>query len=64
MFWPRMSVELKEYISKCDICMAHRTMPGKEPLMQHEFAGPRWELTSVITLGVSYLLSATITVIS
>ena len=22
MYWPRMSSELKEYISKCDICMA------------------------------------------
>ena len=23
MYWPRMSSELKEYISKCDVCMAH-----------------------------------------
>ena len=27
MYWPRMSSELKEYISKCDVCMAHRSMP-------------------------------------
>ena len=37
MYWPRMSCELKEYISKCDICMAHRTAPGRELIMQHEF---------------------------
>ena len=47
MFWPRMSVELKEYISKCDICMAHRTTLGREPLMQHEFAARPWAKVGV-----------------
>lgn len=42
MFWPRMSVELKEYISKCDVCMAHRTAQVKEPIVQHEFAARPW----------------------
>ncbi len=42
MYWPRMSTELKEYISKCDICMAHRASPGKEPIQQHEFAARPW----------------------
>ena len=42
MFWPRMSSELKEYISKCDLCMAHRSSQGKEPIVQHEFAARPW----------------------
>ena len=42
MFWPRMSSELKEYIAKCDICMAHRSSPAKEPIVQHEFAARPW----------------------
>ena len=42
MFWPRMSTELKEYISKCDICMAHRPGLAKEPLQQHEFVARPW----------------------
>ena len=42
MFWPRMVTELKEYISKCDICMAYRATPTKEPLLQHEFDGRPW----------------------
>ena len=28
MFWPRMLSEL-EYISKCDVCMAHRSSQGE-----------------------------------
>ena len=42
MFWPRMSAELKEYVAKCDICMAHRCSQGKEPIIQHEFAARPW----------------------
>ena len=42
MFWPCMATELKEYISKCDVCMAHRTSPSKEPIQQHEFAARPW----------------------
>ena len=36
LYWSRMSADLKEYISKCDVCLAHRAEPGKEPLLQHE----------------------------
>ena len=42
MYWPRMSMELKENIRKCDICMAHRAIPGKEPLQQHAFVAHPW----------------------
>ena len=42
MFWPRMSTELKDYVSKCDVCMAYRAQPGKETLQQHEFAARPW----------------------
>ena len=26
MFWPQMTTELREYVSKCDIFLAHRTV--------------------------------------
>jgi transposase InsO family protein len=42
LFWPRMSAELKEYISKCDVCLAYRNSPGKEPLVQHEVVARAW----------------------
>ena len=37
-----MTTELKEYISKCDICFSHRALQCKKPLMQHEFVGRPW----------------------
>ena len=42
MFWPCMSTELKDYVSKCDVCMAYWAQPGKETLQQHKFAARPW----------------------
>ena len=42
MYWPRMSSELKEYISKCDICLAHQSSPPKETIWQHEIIARPW----------------------
>ena len=41
-YWPRMTVQLKEYIQDCDVCLAHRNKEGKEPLAQHDFAARPW----------------------
>ena len=46
MYWPRMTTELKEYIAKCDICLAHRATQSKEPLLQHEFVARPWSKIS------------------
>jgi len=42
MFWPHMTTELKEYISKCDVCLAYRPSPEREPLLQHEVTERPW----------------------
>ena len=42
LYWPWMTTELKEYIAKCDVCMAHRSEQSKEPIQQHEFATRPW----------------------
>ena len=36
LYWPQMSKELKEYISKCDICLTYQSRPGREPILQYE----------------------------
>lgn len=41
-FWPRMTMELKEYISKCEVCLTQRNGQGKEPILQHEFTARPW----------------------
>jgi predicted Fe-S protein YdhL (DUF1289 family) len=36
-FWPRMTTELKEYISKWETCIMHRPAPQRGTMMTHEF---------------------------
>ena len=31
LYWPRMTVELKEYIQHCDVCLAHRNQQERSP---------------------------------
>ena len=31
LYWPRMATELKEYVSKWDVCLVHRSAPGRKP---------------------------------
>ena len=47
MYWPRMSTELKEFISKCDVCLSYRSEQTKEPLEQHCFAARPWSKIGV-----------------
>ena len=42
LYWPRMTVELKEYIQHCGVCLTHRNEQGKEPLARHDFAASPW----------------------
>ena len=42
LYWPRITTEIKEYISRCDVCMTYRTGQGKEPILQHEFIAQPW----------------------
>ena len=36
LFWPRIASDVKDFVSKCDVCLAYRTSQTKEPLLQHE----------------------------
>ena len=47
LYWPRMTTELKEYIAKCDISLAHRSEQCKEPIEQHDFAARPWSKVAV-----------------
>ena len=42
LYWPRMTTEVPEYVSKCEICLAHRDSPGKEPIIQHDIIARPW----------------------
>jgi len=42
LYWPQMTAQLKDYISKCETCLAFRENPAKESLQQHEFPARPW----------------------
>ena len=41
LYWPGISAELKDFVSRCEVCMMHRRGQTKEPLMQLDFAAAR-----------------------
>lgn len=55
IYWPRMSAEIKQYISGCEICRELDTpCQPKESLMSHEAPSHLWERvgTDIFTLDV------------
>ena len=44
---PRMTVEVREYVSRCEVCLAHRVSPDKESIMLHEIPARPWAKVAV-----------------
>ncbi len=42
VYWPNMSRDIKEYISRCEICTTFATRQPKEPLSSHEVPNRPW----------------------
>ena len=42
IYWPNMNNEVKDYISRCDICLAYAPRQQKEPLLCHEVPDHPW----------------------
>ena len=42
LYWPRMTTQVKDYISKCEVCLSHRSAPPRKPLRQHDFVARPW----------------------
>ena len=46
LYWPRMNAELRDYISKCPICLKSRNNLQKEPIMQETVPERQWQMVS------------------
>ena len=42
LYWPHMTTQVKDYISKWEVCRSHRSAPPHEPLQQHNFVVRSW----------------------
>ena len=42
LYWPRMTTQVKDYLSKCEVCLSHHSAPPREPLQQHDFVARPW----------------------
>ena len=42
IYWPNMNSEVKEYISRCEICLTYAPHQQKEPLLSHEVPDRPW----------------------
>ena len=42
IYWPGMNAEVKDHISKCDVCNAHRPEQCRQKLQTHEFPHLPW----------------------
>ncbi|XP_033116784.1 uncharacterized protein K02A2.6-like [Anneissia japonica] len=43
VFWPGITADLKDFLSKCDICNTFQPEQPKEPLLHHELPDRPWE---------------------
>ena len=53
IFWPKMSAEITDMISKCTICLQYRNSNKKEPLISHDVPSYAWQVvaTDIFTLN-------------
>ena len=47
LYWPRMTTEIQDFVSKCDTCLRYRNKPGREPLQSHDVGTRPWAKVAV-----------------
>ena len=53
LYWSRINVEVKEYISKCSVCQSYQPEQCREELQPHEMPSRPWSKVGadIIELG-------------
>ena len=47
IYWPGMSKDVEDYVSKCTVCRRQPVQQGKEPLICHKLLNRPWEKMAV-----------------
>ena len=43
LYWPRMSAEIRDFVSRCTICQTYRPEQPREQLQPHEMPSRPWQ---------------------
>ena len=43
MYWPRMNEEVKEFVSRCEVCRVYQDKQQKEPMIGHGIPSRPWQ---------------------
>ena len=46
VFWPKISTNITNLVSNCDICLKHRYSNNKEPLQPHPIPDYLWQVVA------------------
>ena len=58
VYWPGLNNDMKDFLSKCDICNSFQAQQSKEPLILHDIPDAPWQKIGVDFLtvdGVDYM---------
>ena len=47
MYWPGMSKDIENEVSKCSVCMMYQKSRNREPMPRHEIQDGRWQKIAV-----------------
>lgn len=43
LYWPRMSAEIRDFVSRCTICQTYRPEQARKELQSHELPSRPWQ---------------------
>ena len=43
LYWPQMSAEIRDFVSRCTICQTYRLEQAREELQPHELPSRPWQ---------------------
>ena len=60
LYWPGMTKEIENHVSRCSTCQEYQNLPQRKPLLPHCIPSRPWQMVGTVDLfwgnGANYLL--------